>query len=119
MTISFLFPQRNMDKVQQIINSISFVFMAHYYISVPYFTTMTAEKAHQDLKSLATPLQHALVLESDQPKIQSLKILLKEVENVGPLSGNGYFDISRGTLTSIVSISVTYFIILLQFRTAG
>ena len=93
--------------------------MAYYYTSVPYFITMTAEKAHQDLRKLAIPLQQALVMESDHPKIQSLKILLKEVENVGPLSGNGYFDISRGTLTSIVSISVTYFIILLQFRTAG
>ena len=93
--------------------------MAYYYISYLYFITMTAEKAHQDLKMLATPIQQTLVMESDQPKIQSLKIILKEVENVGPLSGNGYFDISRGTLTSIVSISVTYFIILLQFRTAG
>ena len=110
---------KNVEYWQQIVSSLSFVCMAYYYISYLYFITMTAEKAHQDLKMLATPLQQTLVMESDQPKIQSLKILLKEVENVGPLSGNGYFDISRGTLTSIVSISVTYFIILLQFRTAG
>ena len=104
---------------QRMMGTLSFVFLAYYYITVLYFLTMTAEKAHQDLKMLASPLQQALVMETEQPKIQSLKILLKEVENVGPLSGNGYFDISRGTLTSIVSISVTYFIILLQFRTAG
>ena len=78
---------------------------------------MTAEKAHQRLKMLAKPLQQALVMETDHPKMQSLKILLKEVENVGPLSGNGYFDINRGTLTSMIGISVTYFIILLQFKT--
>ena len=122
MTISSLFPNSKTTPAaywQQITTSLSFVFMAYYYTSVPYFITMTAEKAHQDLRKLAIPLQQQLVMESDQPKIQSLKILLKEVENVGPLSGNGYFDISRGTLTSIVSISVTYFIILLQFRTAG
>ena len=91
--------------------------MAYYYISYLYFITMTAEKAHKDLKMLASPLQQALVMETEQPKIQSLKILLKEVENVGPLSGNGYFDINRGTLTSMIGISVTYFIILLQFKT--
>ena len=120
MTISSLFPSAKTNPItywQQIMTSLSFVFMAYYYTSVLYFITMTAEKAHQDLKMLATPMQQALVVEQDGPKIQSLKILLKEVENVGPLSGNGYFDISRGTLTSIVSISVTYFIILLQFKT--
>ena len=118
LTISSLFPQgKEMTYWQRMMGTLSFVFLAYYYITVLYFITMTAEKAHQDLKMLASPLQQALVMETEQPKIQSLKILLKEVANVGPLSGNGYFDISRGTLTSIVSISVTYFIILLQFKT--
>ena len=103
---------------QKTLNSICFVIMSVYYISVLYFITMTAEKSHNNLKLLATPLQQSLVEEQEGPRLQSLKLLLKEVESVGPLTGNGYFDISRGTLTSIVSISVTYFIILLQFRTA-
>ena len=52
----------------------SFVLLAYYYITVLYFLTMTAEKAHQALKMLATPLQQALVMETDQPKMQSFKI---------------------------------------------
>ena len=106
-----------MSQWHYIVQALGFILMVYYFVSALYFTTMTAEKAHQDLKMLATPLQQALVVEQDGPKIQSLKIVLKEVENVGPLSGNGYFDISRGTLTSMIGISVTYFIILLQFKT--
>ena len=45
-----------------------------------------------------------------------IELKLKELEEVRPLSGNGYFEIGRGTLTSIVSTSITYFIILLQFK---
>ena len=120
LAISSFFPHTVvMSQLHYIVQALGFILMVYYFVSALYFTTMTAVKAHQDLKSLATPLQQVLVMEHDVTKIQSLKILLKEVENVGPLSGNGYFDISRGTLTSIVSISVTYFIILLQFRTAG
>ena len=52
--------------------------------------------------------------ETQQRNIIELK--LKELEDVRPLSGNGYFEIGRGTLTSIVSTSITYFIILLQFK---
>ena len=90
--------------------------MAYYYTSVLYFITMTVEKSHEDLKMLSTPLKQ--VIENDAMKNGSLKILIKEVENVRPLGGNGYFTIGRSTLTSMLSISVTYFIILLQFRTA-
>ena len=117
MTISSHSSTENQLPYQRSVNSLCFIVMAVYYISVLYFITMTAEKSHNNLKMLATPLQQSLVEEQDGPRLQSLKLLLKEVESVGPLTGNGYFDISRGTLTSIVSISLTYFIILLQFRT--
>ena len=69
------------------------------------------------LRMLVTPLRQMLVETLDVSRTKQLDILIKEVESAGPLSGNGYFDIGRGTLTSIVSISLTYFIILLQFRT--
>ena len=97
--------------------SVCFVLIACYYISVLYFLTMTAERAHNNLRMLVTPLRRMLVETQDVSRTKQLDILIKEVESAGPLSGNGYFDIGRGTLTSIVSISLTYFIILLQFRT--
>ena len=118
MVISPILSQDKMSLVQRIISSLSFALMAYYHTSVLYFMTMTVEKAHQDLIMLSTPLKQVLLTENDAMKKESLKILIKEVENVRPLGGNGYFTIGRSTLTSMLSISVTYFIILLQFRTA-
>ena len=43
-------------------------------------------------------------------------MLIKELASTGPLSGDGYFDVGRGTLTSMVSTTITYLIILMQFR---
>lgn len=42
--------------------------------------------------------------------------LVEEIRDTGPLTGLGYFEISRANLTSMTSISFTYLIILLQFR---
>ena len=103
-----------------------------YYTGSLYAITITAENAYKNLKQLLDPLRQKLginnlnynsrmkkftlgkVEETQQRHI--IKLKLKELEEVRPLSGNGYFEIGRGTLTSIVSTSITYFIILLQFK---
>ena len=79
---------------------------------------MTAETALEKLRNLTEPLQQRIIQEKDSVKQLKIKHLIEKVEKVSPLSGNGYFEISRETLTSIVGISITYLIILLQFRTA-
>ena len=79
---------------------------------------MTIESAFGKLKSLADPLQQKMIQEKDPVEQMKIRFLIEKVEKVRPLSGNGYFEISRITLTSIVGISITYLIILLQFRTA-
>ena len=64
-------------------------------------------------------LQLCFSVEEQESQIQlDIEVQLRELDSTGPLSGNGYFGISRGTLTSIIGTSVTYFIILLQFRVA-
>ena len=80
-----------------------------------YFITLTTETSFNKMKNLVDPLQQKMIKATEQMKI---KLLIEKVENMKTLNGNGYFEISRGTLTSIVSISITYLIILLQFRTA-
>ena len=79
---------------------------------------MTAEASFEELKRLAMPLQERMIQEKDPVEQMKTKFLIEKIENVRPLSGNGYFEISRETLTSIVGISITYLIILVQFRTA-
>ena len=83
-----------------------------------YFITLTTETSFNKMKKLVDPLQKKMIEERGATEQMKIKLLIEKVENMKTLNGNGYFEISRGTLTSIVSISITYLIILLQFRTA-
>ena len=40
----------------------------------------------------------------------------QEIESLGPLTGLGFFNIEKSTLTSMVSTALTYIIILVQFK---
>ena len=48
--------------------------------------------------------------------IRLIKRFIKELESLRPLSGNGNFSITKGTLTSMVSVGITYIIIMVQFK---
>ena len=43
---------------------------------------------------------------------------LAEIHEEGPMTGCGYFEITKSSLTSMASISITYVIILMQFKSA-
>ena len=44
------------------------------------------------------------------------KDLLHELETIGPFTGLGFFNIERRTITSMVSVAITYLFILVQFK---
>ena len=46
------------------------------------------------------------------------RFLLRDVERLKPVSGYGLFSVERSTLTSMVSVAITYLIILIQFKMA-
>ena len=52
----------------------------------------------------------------DKSDIKRAKIILETLDSAEPLSGCGMFKITRGTLTSMISTSITYLIILVQFK---
>ena len=101
---------------QNIVSSICFFTMSVYFMTLLYCITLTAEEAFDALQSLKTPLEKMLVHENDFTQREHIKATMRKLEKVRPLNGNGYFNITRETLTSIVSTTVTYLIILLQFR---
>ena len=49
---------------------------------------------------------------------EAARLLLRDIDNLEPVSGYGLFEVTRGTLTSMVSTSITYLIILIQFKTS-
>ena len=42
--------------------------------------------------------------------------LTRQIEDLEPISGYGLFTVDRTTLTSTVSVSITYLIVLIQFK---
>ena len=74
------------------------------------------ESAHQSLQGMVKTLEkHSLKVE-DRREMLILTYHIKEIEKTRPLSGRGLFLIDRSIITGMVSVAVTYIIILAQFR---
>ena len=54
---------------------------------------------------------------STDPEV--VRLLLRDVDNLEPVSGYGLFGVDRTTVTSMVSTAITYFVILIQFKTSS
>ena len=76
--------------------------------------TLIMDTGYAGLRSLIKPLQDFPSTEGAEKKM--IKNLIKELQEMKPLDGNGYFAITKGTLTSMVSVGITYVIILVQFK---
>ena len=111
MSISSLMSM-NENPWQNIVLSVCYLTMSAYFMAMLYCITLTAEEAYDALQSLSKPLEKMLVNENDFTQREHIKATMRKLEKIRPLNGNGYFNITRETLTSIV----TYLIILLQFR---
>ncbi len=101
---------------QNLVLSVCYFTMAAYFMTILYCFTLTAEEAYDALQSLNSPLEKMLVSEDDLTRKELIKITMRKLDKVQPLNGYGYFYITRETLTSIISTTITYLIILLQFR---
>ena len=47
---------------------------------------------------------------------EEIQLLLREIDNLEPISPYGLCEIDRSLITSMISTSVTYLIILIQFK---
>ena len=102
-------------------NCIVFTCWGIFFLSILYILISSSENSFGKLQSLKKPLEDLISQKEElqRNQVEQIKFLIKDVENSRPLNGNGYFELNKGTLTSIVSISLTYFIILLQFRSTS
>ena len=104
------------DILLNIIVSICYALMFLFCGTTLYSLIIASENAYTSLQKLSKPLNIIVMKEKDEDTRVNAQLLLKEIENIPPLNGNGYFELRRETLTSITSTTVTYLIILLQFR---
>ena len=60
--------------------------------------------------------ERLLLLADDTLEKRDIMNLIRRVDKIEPLSGNGYFKITKETMTGISSVGITYIIILVQFK---
>ena len=71
------------------------------------------DSLHRSLKNIRFLRLRRSNTTQDEEDVQEVLDLIGEAQ---PISGCGMFQITRSTLTSMVSTSLTYLIILIQFK---
>ena len=101
---------KSSEFLPMIVSMIGFVlFGAAFLLQLQYLLF----KVHDLHKSIGKMKEAAEdIAMSDQAR----KELLREIADLEPISGYGMFTVDKTTLTSTVSVSITYLIVLLQFK---
>ena len=93
-----------------IISMIGFLsFGASFLIQLEYLL-FKVHGLHRSLEKLKEAAEDVAM------KDQARKELLRDIGDLEPISGYGLFTVDKTTLTSTVSVSITYLIVLLQFK---
>ena len=87
--------------------SFSIVFLCA--IEFQLFKIHDLHKTMKKLKRFAEDLE-------DTNDGKTIRELVRDIEDLEPISGYGLFTVDRTTLTSTISVSITYLIVLIQFK---
>ena len=74
------------------------------------------EDTYNSLKDLTTPLENQIETADKYQNVLKLGHLIRDIDRVQPMRPMGLFCVDRSILTSMVSVSVTYIIVLVQFK---
>lgn len=106
LAITFPF---NLEKVPAIFMATGFSMFSISNFAFIVLLLFTADNLYVNMKNLKRTLRN-------QNNDVEFKDILEDLEHIEPLTGLGLFQIRKHNLTSMVSIAVTYLIILVQFR---
>ena len=93
----------------------SLLLVLSFVLNIKAFTFIL-DSAFRALGDLTAGLEEELVSTVTDSEKEEIRNLIRNVEKTGPFSGLGYFEITKSTLVSMLSVSITYIIILVQFR---
>ena len=79
------------------------IFMVCYIYKLDYLT-LQADNAFRSIKHLGNKVDEQLLKTQIKSERQELKFISKRIDKIRPFSACGYFDIGKGTLTSMLSV---------------
>ena len=118
LSLNFLLGQQNIN-ISKITFMCSTTSLSMYLIFWILIVTTGAENCHRALTDLTHPLRRKKVeAVSDPRELAEIENIINDIESVGPFTGEGFFDVKKTTLTAMMGSTVTYLIVLIQFKTA-
>lgn len=84
-------------------------------------TCVMGEECHQSLVSIIQPLEAVKnIMEDagDKEGMRRVHDLISQINNAGPLTAKGFFNIEKQTVVSMMGSTATYLIVLIQFKLA-
>lgn len=105
--------QDTFETMPLIITMLGYLIYSIMQLVMMELLVFTFHDASMSVKKLRDAAEDLPVDESNQRRI---KRLVRDIEELEPLSGFGMFSVDRTTVTSIASIKITYLIIMIQFK---
>ena len=94
-------------------------FLSIYLVFWILILTTTAENCYHAIMDLTRALRKKRVDTASDPKeLATIDNIIDDIERVGPFTGEGFFCVEKTTITAMVGYTVTYLIVLIQFKTA-
>ena len=66
--------------------------------------TLTVESAYDSVKNLMRRTEERLLRTREKSERQKLKYEIRKLSKLEPMTGGGFFQISKSTLTSMLSV---------------
>ena len=66
--------------------------------------TLTVESAYDSVQSLLERTEEKLLRTTERSERQKLKYEIRKLSKLQPMTGGGFFTISKSTLTSMLSV---------------
>ena len=73
--------------------------------------TFTVESAYDSVQNLLERTEERLLRTREKSERQQLKYEIRKLSKLEPMTGGGYFQISKSTLTSMLSVRLRYIFI--------
>ena len=93
-----------------------FIFAMVYLITIKEFT-FRVDDLNKSRGHLREAVEDLEARGGADPEL--VRMLLRDIDNLEPVSGYGLFGVDRTTLTSMMSTAITYLIILIQFKSSS
>ena len=106
----------SLDSTSLTMSILGYLMFVYVYLLTIREFTFKVDDLNRSRKILREAVEDLDATGKSDPEV--IRLLLRDVDNLEPISGFGLFGIDRTTMTSMVSTALTYLVILIQFKSS-